>query len=591
MERTETPATRAYHRLTELAQLDLVRDAHTFALAWLAAGRMIALQRVQQVTSVDDLSDLRKADALRDAGYPTEAIDRLSGSTSTRARELRLQATAATIVSELVTELGTQRWDILPCLNEADGRYGAPAGTVIPELASLLMDMVGAPPDTEVWIPFDMQGQLTVEALRRGWRVLAASPLPSHQLVRQLLLTIETGQANPPFIRTEIERDLAGCPTEKADYALVVAPLGILIGDGQDTTWDITGSRPFEQYNRSDNWAVFEFSNRIQKRGVFLANQGLLFNKGQEQRLREYLFQWAVSGNQIQTVVALPAGVFGGAGVGGAIVVLETERPSEGIHMADLDSGRRSAQDAGEFIRANRSLALGETKPQRAKLVSHQEILENQLTFAPSRYLRQVADLGPNTVKLGDICEAIKAPATSKVSTSYEAAELGLQDLEKWSRLSHALEKVVFLKSLPKNSALVQPDDIVISIKGTVGKSALVGPTATHRETVVSQSCIALRLNRRRQHQNVTPEVLLMYLRSPHGKAQLAGLQVGTGVKHINPSTLLSAMVVPVPAEQDCAAIQNEYLQLCEYETTLENIEQRMLELAHRRWPDVSTQE
>lgn len=588
MENTETSATRAYRRLTKLARLGTVRDADTFALAWLAAGRLVALNMFEGVLTVDELTDPRTAAGLKNAGFPVEAYDFISGGPSTRAQELSLRAEAAAIVSELTQELGQHRWDILPCLIDADNGHGGVRGTVIPELASLLMDMVGAPPDEEVWIPFDLNGQLTVEALRRGWRVLAASPLNSHPLVRQLVLVIETGQAQPPTVRTEVERDTAGRPVGKADYALVMTPFNVPVETTPMMTWDITRSSPHKSYARSDAWALFEFSNRIRKRGVFVTVQGILFSKGQEQRLREYLLKWAGSGNQIQTVVALPAGVFGGTGIGGAIVVLETARKSDGIHMADLDNGRRSVHDAGEFIRTNGSLALGETTPQKAQHVTYQEIWENELSFAPSRYLRQVADLGPNAAKLGDICEAIKAPATSKVTTSHEAAELGPQDLGKWQRLSHELDKTVFLKSPPQNSGLIQPDDIVLSIKGTVGKSALVGPLATHRATVVGQSCIALRLSPRRQHQRVTPEVLLMYLRSPHGQAQLAGLQVGTGVKHISPATLLSAMVVPVPTAQECAAIQDEYKQLCEYEATLASIEQEMHALTHHRWPDAA---
>lgn len=584
MYKTQTPATQAYHRLVELAQFDRVRDAHTFALAWLAAGRMVAQGMVDGVLTVDQLAGTQTMKALTDAGFPLEAASIITGG-SARAQEIGRRAQAADIVSGLTKELGIHRWDILQCLNEANGRYGEAAGTVIPELASLLMDMVGAPPDAEVWIPFDMQGQLTVEALRRRWRVLAASPLPAHQLARQLVITIETGQANPATVRNEVRRDAAGRPAETIDYALVTAPLGMLIREGQMTTWDITGTRPYEQYKRSDAWALFEFSNRIQKRGVFLTTQGILFSKGQEQRLREYLLQWASTRNQIKSVIALPAGVFGGTNIGGAIIALECVHDQGGIHMADLDSGRRSIQEAGQIIKDCGPLALGETQALKARKVSHEEIWLNECSFAPSRYLRQVVDLGPNTVKLGDICEAIKPPATSRVPTTYEVVEAGLQDLGQWRPVSHELEKVAFVKSPPKDSALLSPGDLIISIKGSVGRVGLMGQAAAQRPTVVSQSCIALRLSSRGTRELLTAEVLLMYLRSPHGQAQLAGLQVGTGVKHISPATLLSALLVPVPSPNECTEIRHEYARLCELEMQLVETEQNMLELAHHRWP------
>lgn len=248
--------------------------------------------------------------------------------------------------------------------------------------------------------------------------------------------------------------------------------------------------------------------------------------------------------------------------------------------MADLGSGRRSLQDAGDIVSAGHDIALGKVPNDKTRSVTRDEIAANEYSLAPSRYLRRVADLGANAVALGEICTALRPPATSKDPSQFEMAEVGQQDLNHWSAINHQLEKTTYLKAPPKSGNLVQPGDIVFSIKGTVGKAALMGSAAQARPTVVSQSCLALRPSNDR----VIPQYLLMYLRSPHGQAQLEGLQVGAGVQHISPSTLL-AMRVPVPPLHEQRAACPDYDRLCELEDQVARLQGEIADLTRHRWP------
>lgn len=545
------------------------------------------MRKVSGITTIHQLTEPQAWQELQKAGLPVEAYDLIVTHRSSAAvLDVGRRATAAAIISELDAELGLHRWDVLPCLTESSARRDEAEGTVVPELASLLMDMVGAPPGSEVWIPFDLKGQLTIEALRRGWRVNAASPLPSVQLVKQLMLTIEMGQSQPEAVRAEIERDAAGRPVGRADFALVIPPIGMQVKGSRMSMWDITGTHAHEKFFRSESWALFEFANRIDKRAVFVTPQGVLFAKGQEQRLREYLLSRSGECSQIQAVITLPPGVFGATAIAGAIVALSAADVGDAIYMAELGSGRRSLLEAGEIVSAGREVALGQAQTIKARLVSHEEVATNESSLAPSRYLRRVADLGPNVIKLGEICEALRPPATSKEAGPFEVAEVGLTDLQKWHPIDHVIGKSAYLKSAPKDSTLAQPGDIIISIKGSVGRVALMGAAAQYRPTVVSQSCLALRLNPKLRERYLSPEVLVMYLRSPHGQAQLAGLQVGAGVQHISPATLLGAVSIPLPSAPDFQEIQVEYDQLCRLESQIASLDGEIADISRRRWPD-----
>lgn len=577
MIRTASPASRAFFQLIDLARKDVLGDAWLFGLAWLAAGRMV----IARNANIHQLAELATWNALVDAGFPAEAVDRaVAQRTSMSVEDMGRRAAATGIVAELHRELGEVRWDVLPCIIEAWSRHAEAEGTVVPELTALLFDLLGEPDGSELWIPFDLRGQLTIEALRRGWRVLAASPLSTWSLPSQLLLIIESGYPDHPNVRREVDRDSTGRPISRADYALVMPPFGVQVKDSRMSMWDTAGGKGLEQFARSESWAIHEFVNRTNKRAVFVAGQGVLFAKGQEQRLREYLVHRGGECNEVEAVISLPPGVFGAAAIAGAVLVVKPGGGNDDVYMADLGSGRRSLQEAGDIIAAGHDVALGRMPTNKARFVTREEIAANEYSLAPSRYLRRVADLGANAVPLGDICTVLRPPATSKDPSPFETAEVGQQDLNHWRAINHELEKTTYLKAPPKPGTLIQPGDIVFSIKGTVGKAALMGSAAQAKPTVVSQSCLALRPLTDR----VMPEYLLLYLRSPHGQAQLEGLQVGAGVQHISPSTLL-AMQVPVPPLGEQRAACSDYERLCELEDQVSRLQSEIADLARNRWP------
>lgn len=587
--RTESPATRAFWQLMDLARQDGVHDARLFALVWLAAGRMVVLGKVPTIASVDQLVEVAGWKGLYEAGFPPEGLDLVERPrASATAHEMGRRAAAAGIVAELHRELGEHPWDVLPCVAAGGPRRGYELeGTVVPELAALLLDLVGEPSGDELWVPFDFFGQFTIEALRRGWRVLAASPLHTWSLVSQLLLTIEAGAPEHPSVRFEVERDPTGRPIASADYSLVVPPFAVQVRDSRMATWDATGGRSLDQFARSESWAIHEFVNRTRKRAVFVAPQGVLFAKGQEQRLREYLLHRGGECNEVEAVVSLPIGVFSATAIAGAVLVINPGGSADAVRMVDLGSGRRALSEAGEIVEAGHALALGteQTTPtDRVRHVTRDEIVANEYSFAPSRYLRRVADLGTDVVRLGDLCEPLRPPTTVKERSPYEVAEVGMQDLNGWHAINRSPDKTVYLKNAPKDSSLVQPGDIVFSIKGTVGKLALVGEAARERPTVVSQSCLALRLNRQGAAQNISPEYLLMYLRSPHGQAQLDGLQVGAGVQHISPSTLMTSVLIPVPSPDVYREVRAQFDKLCRLEEQVAQLEGEMADLVRGRW-------
>jgi restriction endonuclease S subunit len=161
--------------------------------------------------------------------------------------------------------------------------------------------------------------------------------------------------------------------------------------------------------------------------------------------------------------------------------------------------------------------------------------------------------------------------------------EVGIPELGGWGLLVEPFTKQIKIKARGRDMPTLAQGDIVISVKGTVGKAGLVGPIAEDT-AVVSQSCIGLRVNPRARGVTLLPEYLLMYLRSESGRTQIEGLQVGTGVPHVGPATLLGSFLVPVPNLEEQHKVVEDYGRLCELEAQIADIQQQIKNIAQKRW-------
>jgi len=579
----ESPITKAYLRLFELSQdRSFSNSGHEFVLTWLSAAKMIAGQQVPGLRSVKQLVELPAWKKLLEAGFPEEAYSPYADEQPTwEGQSIGMRIDATTVLGEMLNEVGRHPWSILPTLNDPAVRRSGIGFAVPAELAAVLFDALDAPPGSEVFIPHDSNAQLTLEALSRGLRVCRTKLGPfSESLQPRLTLFVETGFFHHhPSVRNAT--DLASSSSEsKHHYAVVKTPVGRLTKSMEE--FFNPGNLNFKRYAQIECDAIYEVLERVSKRAIFLTTQSFLFLNGEEQHVRETLLNWKDDKNVVEAIVELPVGVRGPAA--GAMLTVTPSDHNDSVYMASLGSGRRSQLAVDDIISRGRELLLSRGKTEISRYVPRDEIIANDCSFAPARFFARAGDLGLDMVKLGEVCEIVRPPSVSREPTQFPVAELGLSLLTSWQPIDDGIEKTIYLKSPAKDSILVRPGDLVISIKGTVGRVAIVGKAATSRPTVVSQSCVALRLNETGKS-GLAPETLLLYLRSPHGQSQLAGLRVGAGVHHISPGTLLSAMSIPLLVESEAPATIHEFKALCNLEAKIVEAQVSMADIVGRRWP------
>jgi type I restriction-modification system DNA methylase subunit len=585
MNKKELPAARAFIALVDSTRvLASQPNARRFALTWLAAARMAVMGLLPDLKGLSDLNTLAGWQLAEEAGLPIDAVANLfSGSDSSTT--IGIRAKAVSIVAELQAELGSQPWDVLPSLATTGTRLGrdyAYEGGLVESAAELLLELAGEP-DGWLWLPFDSNGTMTIRALRRGWDVKAVLMNEISHSDLPLLLAIESGKTTHPAVQTSVERDSSGQPVTKAKTLIATPPFGAPVRGTRLAQWDSSDSKAMDYFVRSEAWAVHELVNRASKKAIFVVPPGLLFTKGQEQRLREHLVHHGGERNELEAVITLPSGVMPQINVATAILVMNPRLETEDVRMVDLGVAKRNIASADEIVRNGKNLALGlEFDEGRARVVTRQDIIDNDCIFTPSRYIRQPVDAGPNAIALEQVFDVVRPPVLEKVGGA-EVFELGIPDLGSWNQIERLPAKTTTIRTRGSVGYELKQGDVVLSVKGTVGKCGIVG-CFEGAKLVVSQSCVALRVKGELWGPKVDPQYLLMYLRSVAGRAQLESLQVGAGMQHVSVATLLSAFRFPVPSASERDEGSQDYRQLCAFESQIAAIQGQMAELEDKRW-------
>lgn len=115
---------------------------------------------------------------------------------------------------------------------------------------------------------------------------------------------------------------------------------------------------------------------------------GVLFRGGEEGKIREKL----IEGNHIDAIIGLPANIFYGTGIPTTIIVLKQKRPNTDVLIVDASKefikvGKNNKLRASDIKRCVDAVIYRETNPKYSRLVSRDEIRENDYNLNIPRYV------------------------------------------------------------------------------------------------------------------------------------------------------------------------------------------------------------
>ena len=615
------PATQALSALMNLARgARPIDDAWMFGLAWLAAAKLIATGQLLGADTLDSLLNPETWHRNSDGILPMEAVDLVWRSEDRTSDGKYMSRQALAIVSGLINTPGTSGGDVVDARWAASdrGRMSMSGGmTLAPELCELLVQAVSAGSGDKLWIPFDATGQLVVRAARAGAFVLACGPVQHPIPHTSLLLLLE----DDPALRSLVTFGQGPLSAESSalqpTHILCVSPFGMRLSrDAEWRRWEpidrstvsswprdpIEGLAP--ELDRSDPWTIAAFWPRVRDLGVFVVSPNVLFARGQEQRLREHLICGA---HHLLAVASLPTRQVDLTSIPLAMMVLDRRSEWRTVRMIDASAQTVDSKSSFRYSRVLNNRQVFEMifgrapDPENVADVPLDEIEAGDFNLMPTRYLRRVTNLAGPRVPLGELVAVVRSPVASKELVAIPAWELGIPQLDRWRPICGPFDKQIVINPRKAEDAMLRAGDILVSIKGTLGKTGLIGalpePTIPARRVatsadaseasatlpaVASPSCIALRV----KTQQVTAEFLFVYLRSADFRRQLEGLRVGASVAHVSPATLLQTIQVPALTLEEQAQYVKKLQNLYGFVAGIDALEQHIASTVAGFWPD-----
>lgn len=620
----------AVKTLMELKKSSDYADRTMYVLAWMVGARLVqdshinigSLNNRNEWEAVHPIIGPICADVIWGRGSESPSVDQSGLSLAIRVIERLISK-----VPHFSLLIADALWQ-LPMTRDSD------LSIMAPEVCDLLFSMLQAPKGAKVWIPFDPVGQLAVRATMLGLDAESIGPEVWTSDSRRLCRAAVLGILDETELRKKyVSRYPDGKIKFEIDYLIAVPPIAIKVQEERDWhEWEgfddlVKGNGALVQktdpmlrlrLDRADSWAPAAFWPRVRHRAVFMAGQSLLFTRGQEQSLREF---WVRERYPMTMVVSLPMiQSFTPA----SILVFDRGVPQDGPLMADfrdftLSGDGRAAPRRLELERCLSSIGVpnvflsGEIRKSTSReipinifdspdkdfvrQVSFKEIASRDFNLQPSRYLKSPLKLSGNRRALSELVEVIRAPTPADDKYTIEAIEIGVPDLGVWRPIvpqmpSHENRvRVVKLRERRREDFSLKEGDIVISIKGAVGRAALVGASSVSAvkegadtqflPLVTSGNCVALRLVSKR----ITPEFLLMYIRSEEFSYQTNALLVGSSITHVTPSALCESVLVPIPSSAELLRLFEKYKQLCELESLIESTNQQIKSIVQELWP------
>lgn len=588
--------------------------AFLYALSWLAMGRMLTRGDIPGYRDIQNLLAQECWVKAKGLGLPDEAFSLVWPHENTVRYHDGDRVRILGLLTRFLEQSSDKHWNLADAANEVPGTH---EGGYDGGLCDALVELLDAQSGSRIWIPFDVAGQLTCRALRKGMKVTLAGPVrnESSTLVARLLSVIE-GQEENLTVEYEPKSTSETVSHREFDYLIACPPIGMKIVPGTGWhRWDVYGpmvpgaeaiykkisGRNIIELDRAESWAVAAFWPRVKHRAVFLTGPNILFAKGQEQRVREYLIHGS---RQPAAVVMLPPRLVHMAGITTALTLLDRGNTTQSVRMVDATSITIESNSTMRFSRklhaAEVVRLVRETEEVAgvAKNIAIDQIASQECNLMPIRYLKALSIDDEDRVPLGTlVARTIRAPVASKEATALEVAEVGIGDLGRWGHLKRPFLKTTTVQQKKLGEYALTEGDIIISIKGTLGKVGIVGqinnitpPEHSWSErlkltwdddidvenpVVCAQNVIAIRpdLN------HVRPLALYLYLRSEDFRNQLEAFRVGVAVSHITPTTLLQEVKVPTRILLASTSAEKQFAELCDLESEVERVNQRIEEI------------
>lgn len=461
---------------------------------------------------------------------------------------------------------------------------------VTDELAQVMLKLAGNVAGRSMYCPYDSFLQIADHAAQIGAipfvELSLKSTIPwSLQILNELDVQIQFGDPLRSPSYTE------GGKLKSFDVTIAFPPMGNRGGDG------VVESDLFRRFpERTSSPPVLELRHVIaqtQEKAVIAVPNSILFSRGVEHTFRQDLLEQEM----VEAVISMPAGLLPNlVGVAFSILVLDMRGKASSVRFMNggdeifserIGRGRVSLSHWEKLLEVYQALE----DDSLVRKVSVREILDNDASLEVTQYLLSTEIkavyqlLGVSeTYELQQLVEMIRPTPRLYTEGEVSAMEVGVGDFPDFGYLNAPNKQVEINPSFLKGKGTQQflrPGDIIIVVKGSVGRLALVPdniPPPRENGWVVNQSCMILRTVR-----SINPIVLFMYLRSDVGQTLIQRIVSGA-TTHLIQLRPLQELPVILPPLEEARAITETFEKQAQLQEQIAVLNQEQQRLDKTHW-------
>jgi type I restriction enzyme M protein len=292
--------------------------------------------------------------------------------------------------------------------------------------------------------------------------------------------------------------------------------------------------------------AYFEHILATTKRkAVVLMAAGFTFRGGVEEKFRQSL----IENNYLEAVVELPSNILNRTGILSTFFIINKEKNNNNVYFLDLKDKQFISKKGRKYILNNIDEIIEIYKDCKeieniSSIVSNNEISKNNYSLSISRYIYSKKDLkiqnmlnNYKKISLQKITSINKSPVIKNEEDGEAIYEITPSDFKTFG-FTLECGKIKYTKQSAIHT--LTPNDILISMKGTVGKIAIIGKL--QKQMIASPNIQIIRIEKK---SIIEPIVLYMFLKSNIGQSLLKQLSTGTTMPQITTKEI-KALEIPI---------------------------------------------
>ena len=294
----------------------------------------------------------------------------------------------------------------------------------------------------------------------------------------------------------------------------------------------------------------------------------------------------------------MPSGLLAQTNIPFALLVLDMRETRQSIRFvnAEADRFREPTSKARakliniegivERVIGNLTDDLVAVVPTKTVLASDSVLQVNRYVLPESTRKTEQLLASSSTRKLGEIASILRPMPTTSREDAVKVWEVGAADIPEFAYIPKPDKPAGIDPATAQrnNHQFLQPLDIILIIKGSVGKVGIVSknvPPPGEGGWIVGQSGVILRIN---DPEIIDPKALAVYLRSPFGRGLLDGIAVKGATIPLIQQRELQRLPVIIPSKKKAAEIGKILDEQASIQQEIETLRTRQVELANKFW-------